>query len=280
MSNDATERAVSEHYSRGDLAVRVESALREAGLDKTHLTVEQLAPLDHFHLFGVAGTRELARAAGIAATDRVLDVGGGIGGPARMLAQSVGCSVTVLDLTPEFCRVGAMLTGWTNLTDKVSFVCGSALEMPFTDQAFDVAVTQHASMNIADKSQLYAEIHRVVRPGGRFALFDIMAGPTAPLIFPVPWADSAETSFLMPPDEARTMIVAAGFRELVWEQGAELVSQIAPLATSATGGSAARQGTLGVNLLMGELGPERIENAMKNNREGRTVVVLGVFERV
>lgn len=296
MSGNTTEGAVSAHYTRGDLAATVESALRDRGLDPAHVTVEQLAPLDHFHSFGVAGSQELARAMGIAAGDRVLDVGGGIGGPARMLASQIGCAVTVLDLTPEFCQVGEMLTAWTHLSDRVAFVCGSALAMPFDDASFDAAWTVHAAMNIEDKPRLYAEIRRVLRPGGRFALFDITAGPNPPVLYPAPWADTPATSFLLPPDELRALVAGAGFRELSWAQGAELVRTIRSIQqplTDAAGvsgintallpGAAGPQnagGEININVLMGALGPERIQNATRNTQEGRTLIAMGVFERV
>lgn len=296
MSTDEIEWVVSAHYTRGDLAAIVESALRDRGIDPAHVSVEQLAPLDHFHSFGVAGTQELARAAGITGGDRVLDVGGGIGGPARMLASQTGCVVTVLDLTPEFCRAGEILTAWTHLSDRVSFVCGSALDMPFATASFDAAWTVHAAMNIEEKPRMYAEIHRVLRPGGRFALFDVIAGPNQPVIYPAPWADTSATSFLLPPDELRALIGAAGFRELSWAHGAGLVRRIqrpmqqaadvgsdgintALLAGAASAGMP-QDGEVNINILMGALGPERIHNATRNAQEGRTALAMGVFERV
>ena len=295
MSGDTTEGMVSDHYTRGDLAAIVESALRGRGIDAAHVTVEQLAPLDHFHSFGIAGSQELARIAGITAADRVLDVGGGIGGPARMLASQIGCHVTVLDLTPEFCQVGEMLTAWTHLSDRVSFVCGSALDMPFAGASFDAAWTVHAAMNIENKSRLYAEIHRVLRPGGRFALFDVTAGPNPPVLYPAPWADTPATSFLLPPDQMRALVAAAGFRELSWVQGAELGRKIQqPMLPTSDGGTSgintalltgaaapgSTSGEININILMGALGPERIQNATRNTQEGRTVIAMGVFERV
>lgn len=293
MSGDTTEATVSAHYTRGDLAATVESALRDRGIDLAYVTVEQLAPLDHFHSFGAAGTQELARAARITVGDRVLDVGGGIGGPARLLASQVGCAVTVLDLTPEFCQVGAMLTAYTQLSDRVSFVCGSALAMPFANASFDAALTVHAAMNIENKARMYAEVHRVLSPGGRFALFDVIAGPNPLVLYPAPWADTPATSFLLPPDELRALVAAAGFREVSWAQGAELVQRIqqsmmskADAAASGintallTGASAPGGGEININVLMGALGPERIQNATRNTQEGRTLIAMGVFERV
>ncbi|CAA9452538.1 MAG: hypothetical protein AVDCRST_MAG80-2450 [uncultured Rubrobacteraceae bacterium] len=147
---------------------------------------------------------------------RVLDVGGGLGGPARNLASEIGCSVEVLDVTEEFCRAGEILTTRTGLGDLVSFRHASALDMPHPDASFDVVWMQHSSMNIADKERLYAEIHRVLRPGGHLALHEIMAGPVTPIHFPVPWARGPEISFLRPPEEVRALITGIGFEESAW----------------------------------------------------------------
>ena len=174
------------------------SLLRANGKDPAALTIEDLAPIDQLHARGSEATLELARLAGITAGMRVLDVGGGLGGPARTLASAFGCSVEVLDLTEEFCRAGEMLTARTGLADLVCFRQGNALKMPYPGAGFDVAWTQHSSMNIADKERLYAEIQRVLRPGGRLALHEILAGPVSPIHFPVPWARDPDLSHLRP----------------------------------------------------------------------------------
>ena len=211
--NEIDER-VSSHYGWSGLQETIEQEMRRKGVDPEHVTVAQLAPVDNYHWHRLAGTLALARAAEITAADRVLDVGGGIGGPARQLAHRIGCHVTVLDLTAEYCAVGERLTAWTHLADKVSFVHANALDMPFPDASFDVVWTQHASMNISDKAGLYREIARVLRPAGRFAFFDVLAGPNQPIHFPVPWASDPSFSFLLSPDETRELITRAGFREI------------------------------------------------------------------
>ena len=215
MSDELDER-VSGHYGWSGLQETIEQEMRRKGVDPEHVTVAQLAPVDNYHWHRLAGTLALARAAEITAADRVLDVGGGIGGPARQLAHRIGCHVTVLDLTAEYCAVGERLTAWTHLGDHVSFVHANALDMPFPDATFDVVWTQHASMNISDKAGLYREIARVLRPGGRFAFFDVLAGPNQPIHYPVPWASDPSFSFLLSPDETRELITRAGFREMTW----------------------------------------------------------------
>ncbi len=220
----------------------------------------------------------MARAAAIGAADSVLDVGGGIGGPARQLAQRYGCRVTVLDLTAEYCALGETMSAWTNLADKVSFVCGNALAMPFPGGSFDVAWTQHASMNIADKPGLYREMARVVRVGGRLAFFDVLAGPNQPIHFPVPWASDASFNFLLTPEKTRTMIVEAGFREIAWMVGEDLEAELD--RPDPQGDQPSSHPALNPGLLNGPSGPEMGANVGRNSKEGRILAALGVNERI
>jgi SAM-dependent methyltransferase len=276
MTSDIDER-ISSHYGWSGLMDTIEREIRGKGIDPQQVTVEQLAPVDNYHWHRLAGTLALARAAEITAADRVLDVGGGIGGPARQLAHRFGCHVTVLDLTSEYCVVGAQLTEWTGLTDLVTFVHASALEMPFPDASFDVVWTQHASMNIPEKARMYGEIARVVRPGGRFAFFDVLAGPNQPIHFPVPWAADQSFSFLTSPEETRALITAAGFRETVWLTDEALDAEL-ERADPSVAGQPAQQG-LDPGLLNGPDGPQMGANVARNSKEGRILAALGVFER-
>jgi sarcosine/dimethylglycine N-methyltransferase len=279
MADDATERAVSAHYTRADMTELIAAALRAAGKDLDRLTPDDLIPLDQFHSFGLASTLELARRAAVAAGERVLDVGGGIGGPARFLASRHECHVTVLDLTPAFVAAGEALTAWTRLSDRVSFVCASALEMPFPDASFDLAWIQNSAMNIADKPRFYGEIARVLRPGGRLAFFGVTAGPNGPPHFPVPWANDPAYSFLLPPEEVRQIILAAGCRERSWLMGSELVALLESLVRELPPALVPRPG-LATARLMRDEAEAKIANSARNTREGRTAPAMGVFERV
>jgi SAM-dependent methyltransferase len=236
--------------------------------------------VDNYHWRRLAGTLALADSAAIRRAERVLDVGGGIGGPARQLASRIGCHVTVLDVTPEYCAVGERLTEWTGLTELVTFVHGSALDMPFPDGGFDVLWTQHATMNIPDKPRLYSEIARVVRPGGRFAMFDVLAGPHQPIHFPVPWASDQSVSFLLSPEEARGLITRVGFREVTWmtDQDHALEAALAkhdPLGEPDSSGNGLNPG-----LLNGPEGPRMGANVQRNMEEGRICFAMGVFDRL
>lgn len=177
MTAEQSAAALNRHYGRADLLEAILAAVRATGKDPDALTPDDLAPIDQFHTRGKPATIELATLAGLRAGMRVLDVGGGIGGPARTLAAEFGCSVTVLDLTEAYVRTGEAITARLGLSDRVSFRHGSALALPFADGSFDAAWTQHSSMNVADKAQMYAEIRRVLRPGGIFALHEVMACP-------------------------------------------------------------------------------------------------------
>lgn len=280
MSQQEIERSVSGHYGWTGLMDTIEAEIRRHGIEPSQVTLAQLAPVDNYHWLRLAGTLALADAAGIAGTESVLDVGGGIGGPARQLASRTGCHVTVLDVTPEYCAVGETLTAWTRLTDRVTFVQGSALDMPFPDGSFDVVWTQHATMNIPDKPRLYGEIARVVRPGGRFAMFDVLAGPAQPIHFPVPWATEESFSFLLSPEDTRAEIARAGFRELTWmtDQDEALEDALAkpdPLGEPDPSGE-----SLDPGLLNGPDGPRMGANVQRNVQEDRIRFAMGVFERL
>lgn len=215
---------VRDHYATASLTERVSAALARAGFAEGPVQWSDLAPIDEFHTGGLAATREVVAALDPGDGDRVLDVGSGLGGPARLLAAQRGCDVTGIDLTPEFVKVAQLLTERTGLTDRVRFVSGDALDLPFEDGAFDAAITQHVAMNIADRARLYSEIHRVIRPGGRFALYDVVAGD-GQLTFPVPWARDPATSFLLTGDETRAAVAAAGFEEVAFADRTDTVVQ-------------------------------------------------------
>ena len=266
--------AVERHYTQGDLQARVLAAIVASGYDPDHLDAEALAPAEEFHTLGRPATIALANAAGVTAADRVLDVGSGLGGPARLLARRFGCRVVGVDLTAELCDVANDLTRRVGLDDRVEIRQGDALALPFEAETFDLAWTQHVSMNIADKPRLFAEMHRVVKPGGRVAFFDILAGPNQPIHFPVPWANDASVSFLASPDETRSLLAAAGFAVRVWD---DVTAEAAEFYASLAAGPAVPQ-RLGLQLLIPDM-PAKGANLARNVREERLVIVRGVADR-
>lgn len=271
MISDAVER----HYTIGHLQNAVMAALIEAGHDPDRLDVEALAPAEEFHTLGRPATIALADAAKITPTDKVLDVGSGLGGPARLLARRYGCHVSGIDLTAELCEVAKDLTRRVGLSDKVDIRQGNALDLPFESGSFDVAWTQHVSMNIADKAKLYAEMRRVTKVGGRLAFFDILAGSKQPIHFPVPWADDQTTSFLATVDETRANLKEAGFAVRIWEDVTqeaatfyEQLSKAPPVRTP-----------LGLHLLIPNM-PVKGANLKRNVDEGRIVVARCVADAI
>ena len=207
----ADEQRISSHYSSGALMERLRAALAAERIDPDRPTVEQLAPFDHFHGRGLEATQQAADLVSPAPADHILDVGSGIGGPARYFATRFGCRVTGIDLTAEFCEVARVLTRAVGLADRIAFEQGNALAMPFADASFDGAYSMNVSMNIADKAGLYREVRRVLKPGAWFILAEVTQGAAGPPTYPTPWARTAETSFLSTPAETHAALEAAGF---------------------------------------------------------------------
>ena len=264
-------RAASEYWGRDGLERAILDALAAAGKDLARLSVNDLAPADQFHGGGKPATERLARLARLGPGMRVLDVGGGLGGPARTLAAEFGCDVTVVDLTESYVRAGEVLTARLGLADRVRHRVGNALALPVDEDAFDVVWTQNSGMNVADKELLYAGFARVLRRGGRLALQEPMAGPVQPIVFPVMWARDATLSFLRAPDEMRALIEAAGFRPRAWDDvTAEAAGPSAGAAVPAHGIP---------RIVMGDALAEIMRAGQQNREEGRIVMVQAVFER-
>ncbi len=262
--------AIQTHYTRTDLGEIILSALERAGKDVNHLTPEDLAPIDEFHIRGRAATLELAQAAGLDSTKCVLDVGSGVGGTSRCLAQQFGCHVTGIDLTEEYCRSAAMLSSRIGLAHLTEFRQGDATQLSFPDQAFDVVWTEHVAMNIPDKAQLYQEMYRVLRPGGTLAIYDVLAGPSGPVLFPVPWARTPDTSFLVQPDELRKLLEETGFTITDWSDTTERArTWFVSLAEKIQ-----KEGlpSLGFHILMGADFKVMAQNQGRNLQEGRIVL--------
>src|SRR6266446_10692571 len=240
-----TDNPVEAHYTSGTLGEAILAALKAAGKDLDHLTPDDLVPVDEFHGGQRQATVRLADLLALDLTERVLDVGSGIGGPSRFLASRYGCQVTGIDLTAEFCRVAEMLTRLTGLTSKVSYRQADALDLPFEDMCFDVVWSQNASMNIADRDRLYSEMRRVLKAGGRLALQEVVAGMGGEPHYPVPWAREASISFLLTAEATREKLEAAGFLVVTWQD---------TTSTSSRSWTQAVEGApppLGIHLLVG-----------------------------
>ena len=260
---------VRDHYRATGLVERLRTAL---GSEQQRLTPQQLGSLDQFHTRGLAATAELARLAGITADMAVLDVGSGVGGPARFLAADYGCHVTGVDLSEPFVEAARYLTGRTGQDGRVSFECASALTLPFGDGRFDAAFLQHVAMNIADRARLYREIRRVLKQGGRFATYDVVLSGGEPH-YPVPWARTPATSFLLTAEATRAAIEGAGFRTLVCQDDSETAKA---WFTQVRASGAPPSPNLG--LVMGPDFAQLSGNLARNLGEGRLGILTAVFE--
>jgi len=260
------EAAVARHYTQGSLAKTLLSALEAGGKDPDKLTIDDLSGIDEFHLGWSAATEELAEDLGFTPAMHVVEIGSGIGGPARHLAHALGCTVTGVDLTPEFVEVADMLTRRCHLAGRVSFLQANALAMPFGAGRFDGAVMLHVGMNIADKLALFKEVRRVLKPGARFGVYDIMHMAKGSLPYPMPWAMTSDTSFVEAPDHYRQALAKAGFtielerslRDLALKLSREMREKATVDGPS----------PLGPQVLLGVSAPQRLANVMSALAEG------------
>lgn len=271
------EDAVISHYARGEILESILHALKSQGKDLSNLRAVDLAPVDEFHLRGREATIELANLAALQPGLRVLDVGSGLGGSVRYLAAERNCRASGIDLTEEYVRVANALAALVGLGEAVEFHCASALALPFPDRSFDVVWTEHAQMNIADKSAFYRELARVLVPGGRLVFHDVFKGSDESPQFPVPWADDDSISFLVDVDEARTAIASAGLEVSHWEDvtSRSLDWIVAALERVHESG----RSPLGLHLLMGENARSKSINNVANLRRGCTVIVQARCEK-
>jgi SAM-dependent methyltransferase len=256
----SVEREVARHYTHGALEQAILDALAAAGKDVDRLSADDLSAADEFHLGWRAMTLELAKDLGLGPDMHVLDVGSGIGGPARTFAGTTGCRVTGIDLTPEFVEVANALTRRCGLADRVSFREASALSLPFGEAGFDAAAMIHVGMNVEDKATLFAQVRRVLKPGARFAVYDVVRAAEGDLPYPMPWAETPATSFVESADAYRRGLAAAGFTlEAEVDRSAFVIALGREMREKAE-----RQGLppLGLHVLMGPASRQRLVNVM------------------
>jgi ubiquinone/menaquinone biosynthesis C-methylase UbiE len=264
--NAAVASPVAEHYARGNLLAAIRDGLSRLGKTETNVTAEDLAPVDEFHIGGRASTEDVARQLTLTASDRVLDIGCGLGGPARQIAARYGCHVSGIDLTRDYVEAGIVLSAWLQLDERISLQHGDALALPFTDGSFTAAYMLHVGMNIADKDALFTEAARVLRAGGRFAIFDVMRTSDGELSYPLPWASTADTNAIGSPGQYRDALSAAGF-EIVSQR--ELRDVALDYFARQRAQVAAKPAILGVHTLVGARRPEMVRNMSESISTGR-----------
>jgi SAM-dependent methyltransferase len=263
---------VSKHYTHGGLTETIRSGLLSLGKSPSSVTVDDLAPVDEFHIGGRRASEDFIDQLGFNAQAHVLDVGCGLGGPARFVASRYGSRVTGIDLTPEYVETGNALCTWVGLQDRICLQQGSALAMPFTEGSFDGAYMLHVGMNIEDKEKLACEVARVLRPGAVFGIYDVMQTGPGAITFPVPWATTADLSALAPPDRYKTALQEAGF-DVIAERNRRDFALAFFADLRAKTASAGGPPPLGLHVLMGKGTPEKVQNMIDNISKGRIAPV-------
>ena len=271
MNERTTE--VQAHWTRRGVLARIDAALTEMGYDPQNLTPEILSTVEHLHSGGLATTRDQAERVALTQGSRVLDIGCGIGGPARYLAHTYGCRVDGIDLTPELIETGQVLTKRCGLADRVVLRRGNALDPPYADQAFDVVWCQNVTMNIEDKARFVAGVYRVLKPGGLFTSTEYSIGPGGDIIFPLPWAYDPSISFLDTEDVMRAHFRTAGFRILEWMNYSNTVIEHHERMLAAPPNKLSNQ------LISGEDIQERQRNTRRNLAEERIIYWMITAER-
>jgi sarcosine/dimethylglycine N-methyltransferase len=264
---------IDSQYSTGLSRRNIERALIAAGKDLNHLHPADLAALEDFHTLGRVATGQLAELAGITTNDEVLDAGSGIGGTARFLADQFGCRVTAIDLTAEYCETASWLNRLVELDDRVTVRQGDVTDLPFAKASFQVVISQHVQMNVADKARLYQQARRALITGGRLAIWDITAGTEGELDYPLPWADQPQFSHLASADQLRAIIDAAGFATVHWN---DLTEAAVPLMETFLSVPA---GPLGLHNFVDRFA-EKAVNLVRGLSSGRLRAILGVARAV
>jgi ubiquinone/menaquinone biosynthesis C-methylase UbiE len=282
MSNTTTESdlgaAIDHHYGSPNLTEKILGALREAGKDTENLRREDLSSFDEFHAGGLSATREMALFAEILPEDEVLDLGCGIGGPARTLTSEFDCTVTGLDITRSFCDAARELSRRLDMGDKVEFVCADAVEMPFPSERYDVVWAQYSMPNIKRQRTLFEQVYRVLKPGGSFVFESLCQGPAGEIHLPVFWAAEPANNHIQTPSDTRRDLIAAGLTEIAFEDVTEhvLIAARRRLAVAQTQQGAA---ALWLGLIVPHDAQEKMRNSIRNSEQGRTTVCRGHFRK-
>ncbi len=260
--------SVAEHYTHGSLLAKITAGIESIGKTPASVTVDELAPVDEFHIGGRQASEEFTSQLGLGGNDHVLDIGCGIGGTSRFVASRFGCRVTGIDLTPEFIETGTALCKWVGLDNLVELHHGNALDMPFTEGSFDAAIMLHVGMNIADKAGLFSEVYRLLRPGAVFGVYDVMKTGNDELKYPVPWSSVPDTSALATQAQYVAALQQAGFDVIEVHNRREFAADFFAETRERMAAAGQTPPPLGVHIAMGENAPAKITNMVENIAAG------------
>lgn len=274
MIDNNNYQEVSQHYNSLNLIERIEEALAQQQMTFSSLTLNDLAGFDEMHIGGKVASRHLGEKANLQPGSTVLDVGSGVGGPARLLAHEFGLKVVGLDLTASYCQLADKLTSSVGIDGVIAFINGNALSLPFKSNMFDAVWTQHCAMNIKEKQLLYQEFARVLKPTGKLLIHDITAGENKPVYYPAPWASTEKNSFLETPDSLKTILIQSGFQFDLWENITQ--NALAWFESLKNQKTTSKAPALSQKLILGEKLKIMAQNVRKNLYEGRINVIEAI----
>lgn len=273
----ANEKTIADHWGTGDTYALIIAALAKMSKSTDALTMEDLAPVDHYHARGLTATIELADRLPIEADQHIVDIGCGLGGPARYIAKRFQCKVSGVDITKPFVEAANKLTALLHMEDQVKIELGDGQRLPYADALFDGGYTQHVTMNVADRPRFFAEAYRVLKPGAFFALTEHGLGPKGDAYYPLPWSEDGSGAYLVTPSQTRVLLEAAGFEDiLIEETGPQYVAAYKTVMEKA---ETSVLPPLGIHILMGNTAQQKTQNSARNIKEGRTCPIQVVCRK-
>ena len=268
---------IENFWTRGDLYSRINQAMSDSGLNNKKLEIEDLFPIDQYHARGIGATKDLGKRMPITENQKILDVGCGLGGPARYYAKEFKCHITGVDITPSFIEIGNNFNRLTSMSTMVDLYVGNGEKLEFEDEVFDGAYSQHVTMNISDRMKFFSEIYRVLKKGSFFAFTEHGLGPIGNPNFPLPWADNQDMSFLLPPAKTVTILKEIGFINIkLIETGDKYIEGYEKLIQKQP---KSEKPTLGIHVIGGSSMHERSINSMRSIKENRTLPFEIVCEK-
>ncbi|MDC1375490.1 methyltransferase domain-containing protein [bacterium] len=260
---------VEAFWTRGDIHSRIHSAMTKANLIDKKLEIEELFPIDQYHARGIAATIDLGKRMPIKKHQCILDIGCGLGGPARYYAKEFECIITGIDITPSFVEIGNEFNKITSMSNKVELKVGDGEILDFKSEIFDGAYSQHVTMNVSDRKKFFSEAFRVLKKGSFFAFTEHGLGKEGNPIFPLPWANTEKMSFLLPPEKTISLLKEIGFSNIeIIETGDKYISGYKKLTNPLP---KKENPILGIHVIGGESMKERSINSMKSINENRTL---------